>query len=96
MENISDLRNEILESNVNYLVLFEGGAWGLPFWPEYSQAMNDVLEPLARQDFQVSYYDTEGWQDSELLVRDLWERVKAESRYTLDIEIIVYRVHQPQ
>ena len=96
MENISDLRDEILESGVNYLVLFEGGAWGLPFWPEYNQAMNDVLEPLARQDFQVSYYDTEGWQDSELLVRDSWERVKAESRYTLDIAIIVYRVHQSQ
>ena len=93
--NINDLRNEILNSGVNYLVLFEGGAWGLPFWPEYNQATSDILEPIARQSFRVSYYDTKGWQDTNLLILEEWERIKDDSRYTLDIDVIIYRVYHP-
>ncbi len=92
-ENISDLRERILGSGATYVVLFEGGAWGLPFWPEHNQAMQDVLEPIARERFQVSYFDTGGWQDMELLTRAEWERVKEEGQYTLDINVIVFRLH---
>ncbi len=91
--NIVALRQAILDSGVDYLVLFEGGAWGLPFWPEHSQAMAEFLEPVARESFQVSYYDTAGRQDSELLSGEAWERVKEDGRYTLHIEAIIYRIH---
>ena len=74
--NIAALRQEITAGDAAYVVLFEGGPWGLPFWPEYTEAMADILEPVAREEFQVVLIDTGNWQDEHLLQQAEWEQSK--------------------
>ena len=90
--NIAALRQALLAEDAAYVVLFEGGPWGLPFWPEYTQALGDILEPVARQEFQISLIDTGNWQDEHLLRQEDWERVKDQSREELAISVIIYRI----
>ena len=91
-KNIAALRQEIIASGATYIILFEGGPWGLAFWPEYTDAMADILEPVAREEFQIDLIDTGNWQDKALLRQAEWEKVKANSREELAISTIIYRL----
>jgi hypothetical protein len=86
------LREEVQRSASTYLVILEGGPWGAPFWPDYTEALMDILEPVARKDFQIELIDTGSWQDEVLLREAAWEQVKAASREELAVSVIVYRI----
>ena len=46
-QKTQELRQEILESGVSYVVVLEGGPWGSPFWPHYTAALEDRLAMVA-------------------------------------------------
>lgn len=90
--SIANLRRQIMDSGADYVVLFEGGPWGLPFWPEYTTALGDLLQPFERREFQIEFIDTGEYQDENLLRSDEWEKVKAESREKLAINVVIYQI----
>jgi len=94
-DNIAALRQEILSSGARYVVAFEGTPWGAPAWWVYADAMGDVLHPVAREVVYVDAYDTGGWLKRALLTHDGWERVKADGRYTLQVQTTIYAVAGP-
>jgi hypothetical protein len=94
-ENIAALREDIRASGARYVVSFEGTPWGEPVWWLYADALGDVLAPAARDVRYVDFYSAGGWLKRSLLRRDEWERVKAESRYTLQVQTTVYTVAEP-
>ncbi|MFQ6099793.1 MAG: ArnT family glycosyltransferase [Anaerolineae bacterium] len=91
-ENIAALREEIRASGVRYVVAFEGTPWGEPVWWIYADGMSDLLTPVTREVMYVDLYDTGGWLKRSLLRQDEWERVKADGRYTLQVQTTVYVV----
>lgn len=93
--NITALREKILQGDVSYLVLLEGGPWGEPFWPEYTMAMQDMLALAARERFAIQQYDLGGWLGRSLLTKAEWEQVKKDSHFTLDLQVIVYNLMRP-
>jgi hypothetical protein len=92
-EDVSALREKIHTSGVRYVVAFEGTPWGAPVWWMYADAMNDVLDPIARETFYVDLYDTGDWRKRSLLKQDEWERVKTDGRFTLQVQTTIYVVH---
>ena len=86
------LREDILGSNSTYLVLLEGGPWGSPFWPEYTDELQDILNPVARQRFTLEQYDSSNWLDRSYLTRPAWEQAKRDGRYTLEVNVIIFRL----
>lgn len=93
-QQISSLKNDILQRPVDYVVLFEGGPWGRPFWPEYTEAMSDILLPIAQNEFQISLIDTSNYQDETLLQNEDWETVKSQSREILSIKVIIFQIEK--
>lgn len=94
-ENIASLREEILVSDVRYLVSFEGAPWGAPVWWIYAGEMSDMLRAVDQTTLYVDLYDTGGWLKRSLLRKGPWERVKADGRFTLQVTTTVYEVIQP-
>ena len=94
-ENISSLREEILASDVRYLVAFEGAPWGEPVWWIYVADMGDILQVVDRTTMYVDLYDTGGWLKHSLLRKGAWERVKTDGRFTLQVTTTVYNVSSP-
>ncbi len=92
-ENIAALRASILESGAGYVVAFEGAPWGAPDWWIYAAALDDIIDPVARQVFDVKAYNTGDWLDTSLLRKTEWERIKADSRYTLHVQTTIYAIH---
>ncbi len=95
-KNIAELRNAILAQPVDYVLLLEGGPWGEPFWPHYTEEMADILHPLAQETFQITLLDTADYQDKTLLQSQEWETVKAQSREILEIKGILYHIIKRQ
>jgi hypothetical protein len=54
-EEIARVRQYLVQSGAEYLVLFEGGPWGAPFWPEYTAAMQEGLTWTAENTFLIDY-----------------------------------------
>ena len=91
-KNIAALREEIRASGVRYVISFEGTPWGEPVWWIYAEGMSGLLTPVARKVMYVDLYDVGSWLKRSLLRQDEWERVKADGRYTLQVQTTVYAV----
>lgn len=89
------LRQDVLQSGAAYLVLLEGGPWGSPFWPEYTQALADRLTMVGRAQFEIEQFGADEWLNRHRLADGAWPQVKEESRYSLNLTAIVYRLVQP-
>ena len=89
-ETVAAWRQEIGRSNVHYVVTLEGGPWGAPPWPAYTEALADTFRPIADATFVIEQYDAAEWLDYSLLRRTEWEQVKQASRYTLNVKAVVY------
>lgn len=76
----------------SYLVLLEGGPWGVPFWPDYTAALQDRLVEHSRERFTLQYTDVADWLEDSMVTPDAWEQARSDSRYRLDITAIVYEV----
>src|SRR5690606_19597149 len=50
-ETLAAARHEILAGRPDFVVVFEGGPWGYPFWPDYTAALEDRLVLQDRRDF---------------------------------------------
>ena len=89
-ENIEELRRAIYASGARYVVALEGG----PVWPDYADAMSDMLKPVARHEFAIQQWqrDIVQWLKRSLLTWVELESTKSNSRYTMHIQARVYRV----
>jgi 4-amino-4-deoxy-L-arabinose transferase-like glycosyltransferase len=96
-ENIEELRRAIRSSDARYLVALEGGPEGEQVWPEYFDAMDDMLAPVAHQEFAIDQWrrDVVQWIKQSLLTREGLERARSAARYTMHIQASVYRVTSP-
>ncbi|MEZ4515623.1 MAG: hypothetical protein R3C44_01895 [Chloroflexota bacterium] len=92
-ERTTALRESILDSQMDYLVLIEGGPWGAPFWPDYTAAFGDQLREVERYSLRLVNYGVADWLDENRLSSD-WEQVKADSQQALDLGVIVYAVER--
>jgi hypothetical protein len=89
---IANLRQRLESGRPTHLVLFEGGPWGAPFWPDYTAALAGRLAPVADADFTLRWYDAAGWLDHNIIDPDTWEQVKSESFHQMDIGVIIYKL----
>jgi 4-amino-4-deoxy-L-arabinose transferase-like glycosyltransferase len=96
-DNITELRQTIRASGAQYVVALEGGPEGEQVWPEYAEAMSDLLVPAEQQEFPVEQWrpDVSRWIKTSLLTRDGLEEKKSAGRYTMHIQATVYRVAGP-
>jgi|GEM_PF-3019683 len=96
-DNIEELRRAIRASGARYVVTLEGGPEGEQVWPDYADAMGDLLKPAARHEFSIEQWrrDAIQWLKRSLLTRQELERFKSDSRYTMHIQATVYRVAEP-
>lgn len=90
---IADLQQTLAAEGITHLVLLEGGPWGAPFWPAYSNALADKLELLADREFTLQMYDAADYLDHASLEPESWEPVKAESRYEMNVGVIIYKLN---
>jgi hypothetical protein len=90
---IAGLNQKLETGGATHLVLLEGGPWGAPFWPDYTAALADKLTPVAESDFTLSMYDAADWLDHSILEPDTWEQAKQESRYEMEVGVIVYKLN---
>ena len=90
-KNLADFEEEIKASQVNYIVLLSGGPWGAPAWPDYTSALANSFAPIATNSFTIEQFGGSNWLKNSLLTQDEWEKVKADSKYLLDIEATIYR-----
>ena len=93
-ENIEELRRAIYASGARYVVALEGGPEGEQVWPDYADAMSDMLKPVARHEFAIQQWqrDIVQWLKRSLLTWAELESTKSNSRYTMHIQVRVYRV----
>jgi hypothetical protein len=91
-EAISDLRRQILESGVDYVVALEGGPAGGPYWPEYAPALGDVLVFSGRQQFSVVQYQVGNWLNRSRLTSAGLAQAMAEREVTFIVQVTVYKV----
>ena len=96
-ENIADLQHAIQASGARYVVALEGGPEGEQVWPEYADALGDMIVPVEQHEFPVEQWrsDAPRWIKTSLLTRDGLERKKSAGRYTMHIQATVYRVAGP-
>jgi len=96
-ENIEELRRAIRVSGARYVVALEGGPEGEQVWPDYIDAMRDMLVPTAQREFAVEQWrhDVAQWIKRSLLTRNELEQVKSAGRYTMRIQATVYDVAAP-
>ncbi len=92
LENTAALVQTIDVSGAPYLVLLEGGSWGAPFWPEYTAVLADKLHLVAQEKFAIEQYGGRNWLNNSLLRQEEWETVKAQSRYTLNVQVSVFEI----
>jgi hypothetical protein len=95
--NMAELRQTIRSSGVRYVVALEGGPEGEQVWPEYAEAMSDLLTLTDQQEFPVEQWrpDVSRWIKTSLLTRDGLEKQKSAGRYTMHIQATLYRVVGP-
>lgn len=92
-QTIAELQQVLATEGATHLVLLEGGPWGTPFWPDYTEALADRLELVADRDFTLHMYDAADWLDHAPLAPESWEAAKEESLYRMDVGIIIYKLH---
>jgi hypothetical protein len=96
-ESLASTRQIILESQADYLVLFEGGPWGHPFWPEYTAALEDVLVPAARHEFTVSSFGAaQDWLDTASVTEPAWLEAKRNNLHDLSIGVVIFQLQFPE
>jgi hypothetical protein len=93
-ENTAVLIQALNNSGAQYLVLLEGGPWGVPFWPDYTAVLTDKLTLVAQEKFSIEQYGGRNWLNTSLLKQAEWEAVKTESHYTLNVQASVYKITQ--
>lgn len=86
------LRRDVLQSSADYLVLVEGGPWGHPFWPDYTEALAQDLQLVGRSEFAIDRFNVQSWLDRNRLTPAEWVQVKQDGRYTLQLSVIVYEI----
>jgi hypothetical protein len=93
-ENVADLQRAIRASGARYVVALEGGPEGEQVWPDYSDAMGDMIVLTAQQEFAIEQWqrDVVQWIKRSLLTRDKLERAKLTGRYAMRIRATVYRM----
>lgn len=92
-ETLASVRRSVLDSQAKYLILFEGGPWGQPFWPEYTAALEDMLVPVAQHEFTVtSVEEVQTWLDANSVTDPAWLVVRDSNLHNLSIGVVVYRL----
>lgn len=90
-ENLAQFRQHLQESEVQFVVVLEGGPWGTPAWPEYTAVIQDGFDEKSRHQFAVPFYDLDDWLNHHQPTTPEWEQVKAEGRHDLQIQAIIYQ-----
>ena len=93
-ENVSAFREDVLESNAEYVLVIEGSDWGAS-WPPYDQQLDGFVEYLTHKEFQIDVVD----RPEELLWHSLidWSTVDyvlENERGTFNLKLILYRVNK--
>jgi hypothetical protein len=96
-ESLAATRQEILDGRPDYLVLFEGGPWGHPFWPEYAASLEDGLTPLGERKFTITAIEEiQDWLDDNSITAEAeWIEVNRDSRNPVTLKVMVYDIHYP-
>lgn len=92
-QTVAELQQRLAAVGATHLVLLEGGPWGASFWPEYTDALADRLEPVAEREFTLQMYDAADYLDYASLDPESWEPIKAESLYEMKVGVIIYKLH---
>jgi hypothetical protein len=75
----------------------EGGPEGEQVWPDYADAMGDMIVPIEQHEFPLEQWrpDVPRWIKTSLLTRNGLEQTKSGGRYTMHIQATVYRMAGP-
>lgn len=91
-ERADELTFQIRFYSTRYVVVFAGGLEGWPVWPEYHQAFNDWLTPVATQEFNWVYYDLTHWLRDHQITRASLAQAKAEHEKQMVIQATILAV----
>ncbi|MCI0398492.1 MAG: glycosyltransferase family 39 protein [Chloroflexi bacterium] len=91
-EQIAETRRQIQTTGSQYVVALEGGPAGGPYWPDYANALGDILIPAGRQQFAIEQYRVSGWLDQSPLTREGLSQAMSAGRYTLYVQATIYQV----
>lgn len=76
-ENLAQLQQQLSENDVQYVVVLEGGPWGMPAWPEYTAVIENGFDEMSRRQFTIPFYTQDEWG-------------QANGRQELHIQAIIY------
>ncbi len=92
-KNVADFRQNLAESEAEFVLAIEGSDWGAD-WPPFAEQSQDLLTYLAHEEFQVEVVDRpEELLWLELMDQSIAEQVLAEERGTFNLKLILYKVN---
>lgn len=89
-ESLAQFRQQLQESEAQFVVVLEGSPWGAAVWPEYTAVLENVFDEKSRHQFTIPVYDLDDWLNNHQPTLPEWEQVKANGRRDLQIQAIVY------
>lgn len=61
-ENLTQFQQTLTASQVAYVVVLEGGPWGVPAWPEYTAVIENGFDEMSRRQFTIPVHGQTPWQ----------------------------------
>lgn len=89
-ESLTQFRQQLQASEVEYVVVLEGSPWGAAAWPDYTAVLENGFDEKSRRQFTIPFYELDDWLNSHQPTLAEWEQVKANGRRDLHIQAIVY------
>lgn len=89
-ESVTQFRQQIQQSEAQYVVVLEGSPWGAAAWPDYTAVLEDGFDEKSRHAFTVPFYELDDWLNNHQPTVSEWESVKANGRRDLHIQAIIY------
>ncbi|MCL4266557.1 MAG: glycosyltransferase family 39 protein [Anaerolineae bacterium] len=76
-DNLAQFQQTLAASQVEYVVVLEGGPWGVPAWPEYTAVIENGFDEMSRRQFTIPFHTQDEWG-------------QASGRHEWQIQVIIY------
>lgn len=61
-DSLAQFQQTLTASQVEYVVVLEGGPWGMPAWPEYTAVIENGFNEMRRRQFTIPLHGQSPWQ----------------------------------
>jgi hypothetical protein len=92
---LEELEFQIRFYSTRYVVALEGGLEGQQIWPEYEQALDSELRPVASELIPLDFCNLDGWLKTASITRRSLSQAKAENCWVLNVKATMYLLLDP-